>query len=443
MTLRSRANEIPELVRRLGSSRAATVEAARARLTVLGARAVECLIAALDGEGPPIRTHAVSLLSTIQDPRARGPLVATLMDRDPSLRAAAARALARFPAPETATSLGRAARKDRDADVRIAAIRALLEHYDAGQESALGPVLGILLDGSDDRRVRVAALALLPRLRSSERRGIVRRLRQDREPAVAASAREAEETADPGRTGDAARIRRLVARLASADYAVWNDALHRLPSHGAAAVTALVDEMRRRAHDPEYCTRAGMALRALGPRRLRALAEALDRTDEPLPLQTLVEVIGAVGEKSLVYRLKDVAERIGSATGREPAGDGFDPLQRVRAKAHLEIARIGSRVAVQDLRAMLRDARRRVEIEALAAAERIGKRDEIPDLLRAWGREDRFMKERIASVVRTIMRRERIRRDSAAITALGPESRRTLDAIFAGPARRPSGARET
>jgi len=97
----------------------------------------------------------------------------------------------------------------------------------------------------------------------------------------------------------------------------------------------------------------------LGPRRVRGLADALDVVDEPLPLQILVEVAGTIGEKSLIYRLKSVIERV--APRPEAGGTSrFDTMQRVRAKAHLELARIGSRVAIADLQSILADADRRI-----------------------------------------------------------------------------------
>jgi HEAT repeat protein len=201
-----------------------------------------------------------------------------------------------------------------------------------------------------------------------------------------------------------------------------------------SASEALVAEMRRRARDPEYCTRVGMALKALGPRRVRGLADALDTVDEPLPLQVLVEVAGTVGEKPLIYRLKSVIERVaprsdGSGTTR------FDTMQRVRAKAHYELARIGSRVAIQDLQSILADSERRLPLEALSAVEQIGKKDEIPLLLKAYLREDPFTRGRIAGVVRAILKRERIRRNSVAFRALPTELRRTLESILARSAR--------
>ena len=111
-------------------------------------------------------------------------------------------------------------------------------------------------------------------------------------------------------------------------------------------------------------------------------------------------------------------------------------MQRVRAKAHLELARIGSRVAIQDLQAMLADSDRRLPLEALGAVERIGKRDELPLLLRCYLREDPFTRGRIAGVVRTILKRERIRRNSVALRVLPAESKRALDGILARSARR-------
>ena len=60
----------------------------------------------------------------------------------------------------------------------------------------------------------------------------------------------------------------------------------------------------------------------------------------------------------------------------------------------------------------------------------IGKRDEIPDLLRSWRREDRYLRERIGNAIRTIMRRERIRRNHPSFAALGDDSRRVLDTLL-------------
>ncbi len=388
------------------------------------------LIEALEGDNDRVRAHAMPLLALLQDPRGREPLVAMLLDRDPKLREVAARCLARFPSPEAVVALERILKREKVRDVRIVAIHGLLELYEAGQDTALRRVLEVLLDVKEDAKLRGAAFSLFPLLKPAARRGLLRRLRQDPVEDVARKAQDIAEEDDAPPPRDRSRPDALVRDLASPDYAVWNEAVHRLVAVGPLAIASLVAEMRRRAHDPEYCARAGMALKALGPRRLRSLAEALDEVDEPLALQVLVEVAGATGDKPLIYRLKNVIERV--APKPDGAGAGrFDTMQRVRAKAHVELARIGSRVAIADLQAIVAEGDRRLPLEALAAVELIGKKDEIPLLLRAYLREDPYMRGRIAGVVRAILKRERIRRTSSALRALPMEQRRALDGILA------------
>jgi HEAT repeat protein len=441
MTVMSRATEIPELVRRLGSRRDSVVDAAKARLCVKGARVVDALVDALDADSPRIRANAMPLLAMIRDPRSREPLTAMLLDRDPRIREIAARSLARFPSATVVAALERCVKKETHLDVRIAALQALLEQYSGGQERAIGQVLALLLDPEEEPRARLAAFALLPMLRTQARKSLLRRLAHDPAPAIAQRAKEIEAEGVPQVARDAPAIRSLLTCLRSSDYAVWNDAVFRLAACGSAAVGPLVAEMERRCHDPEFCTRAAIALKALGPRRARAMSDALDQVKEPLPLQILVEVAGALGEKSLIYRLKDVIDRI--AGGALDRANGFDPMERVRAKAHLELARIGSRVAAGDLRAILRDPGRRLSTEVLAAAERIGTRTEISDLLRAYAREDRFIRERVVRTLRAIVKRERIRRHNAMFRSATGEQRRAIDAIFSPKPRARAAGRKT
>jgi HEAT repeat protein len=355
--------------------------------------------------------------------------MAMLLDNDPRLREIAARSLARFPTRQTVVALERLLDKERALRVRVAAVRALVEQHAAGQDRAVRQVVEILFDADEDPALRDAALGLLPMLPASERRGILRRLRQDPSQALSARAEELERASSTP-VNVTATVHRRIRDLASDDYATWNRAVQRLSAVGAPAVDPLVAEMQRRAHDPEYCTRAGMVLKGLGPRRARCLAEALDRVEEPLPLQVLVEVAGAVGDKSLIYRLKNLIERIAENRTVPADRDGFDPMQRVRAKAHLELARVGSRLAIADLREALSDLERRLEPEMVAAVERIGKKDEIPDLLRAYLREDRFLKDRVEVAVRAIMKRERIRRNNRMFHSLSPRQGSALEAIL-------------
>jgi HEAT repeat protein len=416
------------------------VDRARARLSIIGSHSVIALVEALEGDNNRVRTHAMPLLALIQDPRGREPLVAMLLDRDPRMREIAARCLARFSSIDAVAALERLLKREKIRDVRMSAVHGLLELYEAGQDAAIRRLLEVLLDPKEDVKIRMAAMALLPLIRPTARKGLLRRLRQDAVEDIARRSAEITEEDEAPVQRDKSRIDALVRELAAHDYAVWNEALHRLASAGPTASEAIVTEMRRRAGDPEYCTRAGMALKALGPRRLRGLADALDTVDEPLPLQVLVEVAGTIGEKSLIYRLKGVIERV--APRPDAAGTSrFDTMQRVRAKAHLELARIGSRVAIQDLQSILADAERRVPLEALSAVEQIGKKDELPLLLRAYLREDPFTRGRIASVVRTIMKRERIRRNSVSLRSLPTELQRGLEGILSRSTRRVSKGR--
>jgi HEAT repeat protein len=429
--LSSRANEIPELVHRLGSRKPTVVDSARARLSIIGARAVEDMIEALEGDDNRVRARVMPLLALIQDPRGRAPMIAMLLDESTRLREIAARSLGRFPARDTVMALKRLLKNERDRRVRTAAVQALIELYASGREDAVAPVLERVTDVEERSSVRIAALGLLRHLKPAQQRSIVKRFLEDPNDAVRARATELLEPRDTEPTA----IDAVVEDLAAEDYAIWNRAVRRLAGFGAAAIDPLVTAMQSRAHDPEFCVRAGMALKAMGPRRGRRLVEALETVDEPLPLQVLVEAIGAMGEKPSIYRLKDLIERLAESSESLEA-HGFDTIQRVRAKAHLELARVGSRVAIQDLREAMRDPDKRVELEMLGALELVGNREEIAVLLRAWAREDEFMRQRIADVVRAIMKRERIRRNNRMFQTLGDDERRILEAILPPPARR-------
>ncbi|HXV77928.1 MAG TPA: HEAT repeat domain-containing protein [Candidatus Polarisedimenticolaceae bacterium] len=419
MMVSSRANEIRELVRQLGSRDRQRVNAARARLSVLGSRAVEDLIAALDGDDNLVRSRAMPLLALTRDSRAREPLMAMLLDRNARIRQIASRSLGRFPGEVTGRALDRVLDRDSSVGVRKAVVQSLIEHYRAGHEGAIRRPLGLLVDVCEAKHVRLSAIALVEAIPRGQRAALLARLENDPEPTIRRRTAElrAADDESAAETGSG-RLLAQIADLAASDYVVWNAAVQRLGDSGPEVVTPLLAEMGRRQTDAEYCTRVGMVLKALGPRRARAIVDALDREEAPLPLQVVVEVVGAFADKSMVYRLKDVIERI--------SGDP-DRYRRVRAKAHLELARVGSRVGIVDLRDAL--ASEQFELEMVAAVELIGKPDELPLLLRAYERETTFVAPRIARAVRQILKRERIRRNSRALQTLSPAQRRLLDEI--------------
>jgi len=397
------------------------------------------MIEALEGTNNRVRARVMPLLAAIQDPCGREPLIAMLLDRNARMRQIAARCLARFPSPDAVAALERALEKEKRKDVRIAAVHALVEQYSGGQDGAIRRVLDALMDQDEHPAVRLASFSLLRVLRLNQRRGILRRLGDDPNEAVREQALRVAEDPAPTTEPSPREMHGWLERLGDDDYAVWNEAVQRLGACGSDIIEPLVDTMRDRAEDPEYCTRAGIVLKSLGPRRGRALGKALERVCEPLPLQTLIEVIGALGEKSLIYRLKDLIDRLAEQPGAET---GFDPCLRVRAKAHLELARIGSRVAIADLRESLNRDDTRVDFDLVSAVSRIGKRDELALLLRAWAREDPFTRRRIADAVRAIMKRERIRRNARILQTLQPTELATLLTIVPPSAERRPRARK-
>lgn len=422
---RSRANELSQLVRRLGSRKRTTVDAARARLAMIGPRAVGALIDALEDGEPRIRARVMPLLALIQDGQAREPLLAMLLDRSSRLREIAARSLGRFSSAECVVALSNTLAKERSERVKIAIVQSLIDQYDAGQDQALCHVLDVMNDRSLPPRIRIASLSLLTKLRASARRSLVRRLESDADVTFCESLAEAERAASE-EVDSPKQIREALEELGASDYALWNRAVERLASHGVAGVEPLTEQMQSRSHDPDYCKRAGMALRAMGPRRARAIADALEHVNESLPLQVLIETVGTLGERAQIYRLKELLERLAA---RERTAD-WDPLQRARAMAHLELARIGSRVSIADLRQAIADRDRRLEFELLSAVELIGKRDEVPVLLAAYAREDKLTRERVAGAVLKILKRERIRRNNALFRDLRREQQRALMEIL-------------
>jgi HEAT repeat protein len=429
----AKTSDVHELIRRLGSSNRKTVEGAMGRLAMIGRRAVDGLIDSLDG-APSVSLRAMELLSLIQDARAREPLAAMLLDADARKCGAAALALGRFPHPRTVAALGRTLERDRSERGSVSAIQALVSLYVAGQDAAVAPVLETLADSTRPKRVRLAALDLLPLLSAAERRDILERLANDPHPELSLQAR-AICDANSGRGSRATRD--WIARLGSRNYSEWNEAVRRLGAAHDGALEGLLKEMQTRAHDPVLCTRAGMALKAMGPRRAGAISRALERFDDPLPLLVLIDVLAALGDRPSIYGMKSLIERLDA---RRREADGFDLLAGVAARAHLELARLGSRVAADRLLAALSDPTGQVEVELLSAAELIGSREEIGPLLDAWWHEEEAGRRRIGQVVRAILKREKIRRNDRAFKAMSAQRQQALRSLLPAAPRRPGRA---
>src|ERR1019366_1178406 len=147
----SSAGQIDALVADLASSSAIKREAAVARLTVFGRRAVDRLIAlATSDASSAARAAALRTLEAIGDPHSLDAALAFVNDPDPGLALAGVSAVRGFVRSRrgaqivdrlTAVALDR----DRDEALRLAALRAL---EDLGR-SAIAPLLRALVDDAN------------------------------------------------------------------------------------------------------------------------------------------------------------------------------------------------------------------------------------------------------------------------------------------------------
>jgi len=142
----SSARQIEALVADLGSDLAATREIAVARLTLVGARAVDRLLLLLEsGASSAARATALRTLEAIADPRALDRALEAIDERDRTVATAgvsAARVFLRGPRGAAVVDRLTAAVLDRARDeaVRIAALRALREL----EPSTIAPLLKAL-----------------------------------------------------------------------------------------------------------------------------------------------------------------------------------------------------------------------------------------------------------------------------------------------------------
>ena len=148
----SSARQIETLIADLGSDHAAAREAAVARLTLVGARAVDRLLLLLDSDASSVaRAAALRVLEAIADPRALDPVLDGLDAADATVAcaaASAARVFLRGPRGNVAVDRLTTAVMDttRNEEVRVAALRALGDL----ERSTLAPLLDALQKDPSD-----------------------------------------------------------------------------------------------------------------------------------------------------------------------------------------------------------------------------------------------------------------------------------------------------
>ncbi|HKY33699.1 MAG TPA: HEAT repeat domain-containing protein [Candidatus Polarisedimenticolia bacterium] len=427
-------DEITRLVESLGSGGPAEDEQALALLALHGRKAVEPLLAAASSPEAARRAAAVVALGRLADPRGRRAVTLALADRSPQVRAAGATALAGYPSEAAVARLRGMLERESEAEVRMRAAATLVDMFNAGTVEALDPLLSLAQDRAEDRRVRLEALQVLGSLPAGEARALASGLIADPDPRMAAAAgRYAGRTADDRATGAAEALE----ELDSPDYFTYRRAASLLASLGAPAIPLLVRALRARAADPAACARVASVLREVARGREREVARHLEEVESAVPLGLLVDVVGASRDRTALYHLKGVIDRLSSSG----AADDDGPLARamIAAKAHHYLARAGSRVAYDQLRDTLARHDQPLLNEVLLAVEEIGGREDLPDLAARHAREQGWMRERVREAFRRVVSRARIRPDDPALARLAEKDPARLAELLA-PEPRPADA---
>ena len=277
----SSSKQIDALIADLAAGSDVTRETAVARLTLLGARAVERLIAAAADGAPEARAAAWRALEAIGDARALDPALALLAapDRDPAASVAAA-----------------------------GVVRAHLRRRHGAR--ALDRLAAVLLEPSRHETLRLAALRALRDLEPATIAPILASLADDPSAAIRTEAGMADAAATRRSEDPAAVVMRAAAGNLPDDPAALRHALNL--SGGTVALPALVtvvDRVREREGSEPAAVRdqwrlaraaAHVALAHRGSRlALYDLRESLEASRGPLPVEWLA-AIALVGDASCV-----------------------------------------------------------------------------------------------------------------------------------------------
>ncbi len=430
-------DEITRLVESLGVSDAADDEQVLALLAVHGRKAVDSLLGAASAPEAGRRAAAVTALGRIGDPRGRRAVTLSLSDRSPAVRAAAATAMSAFPSEAAATRLRGMLAREPDVEVRVRAAGTLVVIFNGGAVEALDTLLSLAGNRSEDRRVRLEALKVLGSLPPGEARAISSGLVHEPDQRIAQIAGRFCGTELPTQEAGA---KSALDELHGEDYFTHRRAASLLVSLGEAALPMLVRSLRARGTDAAACARVASVMREIVCGRERSLAPLLEEVDETTPLGLMVDIIGASQDLTALYHLKGVIDRIAAENGS--SGDAEAPARRmIAAKAHYYLARAGSRVAYDDLRTMLARHDEPLAGEVLMAVEEIGGREEVPDLLAHFGREQTgWMRDRLREALRQVMSRARVKSDDPFFHHLDDAARAILEEIQSAPQRPPQPA---
>jgi HEAT repeat protein len=299
----SSAKEVDALVTDLAAERAVAREAAIARLTIIGPRAVERLAALVGSDAlPVVRRSALRALDAIGDPRGRTAIFDAIADPDAAVASAAAGAARRYLhgryGSEALDRLTQAALDaNRNGGVRAAALRAVCTL----DEATVAPLLD-RLRGDSDPQVREAAVG---------GRGLPAAAR---DPAALLDAAAAGEL-----PSDPAALREAIVRGgATAPLAALLRVVETVRSQEAAA-----DPGPARSAWTGARAAAHVALAMRGSRiALYDLRESLESADGPLPVEWIA-ALSAIGNATCVEAIAAAYTRTQDAWWRAHLAGAF------------------------------------------------------------------------------------------------------------------------
>jgi HEAT repeat protein len=325
----SSSRQIESLVADLSAADAATREAAVARLTVMGSRAVERL-AALAGSSAPAgaRTTALRTLEAIGDPRALTPALHILADAasEPEVGAAAAGVARVFlRGRQGAAAVDRLTAvvldRGRAEALRLAALRALKTLDPA----TIAPVLTALAGDPSPAILAEAAT-----------KKTARRVPADPVAAVTSAA----EQGLPGGTGSAAALRQVLAVAGDlVPLPTLLRVIERLREREAA------EPLTRRQEWTMTRAAAHVALASRGSRLgLYDLRESLEAATAPLPVEFLA-ALSMAGDVSCLEPIAGAHARAKNAWWREHLADAFRTIvaREKLTRRHAAVRRIEKR----------------------------------------------------------------------------------------------------
>jgi len=387
----SRARRIQELIRGLRSNQPARRESAVARLTLLGPRAVDALLRFLPTAGSTARLAALEVLERLRDPRALPEILALAQSADGMVAQRALEVLGSFSVSKATAQLANALASSSPGLRRAAAV-GLVRHQAAGLVEATEPLLDVLMDEAEDDELRLFVLDSLAAL-------------------------------DPPL--DSRTLHPLLERLrASADATVADRAASLLSRQRGARPGVTVPTLLER-------------LQASGPDDVDELERELDRASDPARVGPLADALGRLGGPSSLPVLSRALERLS-------ASDDDERVTAARATAkgriHGALAALDSRLALFDLREMLRARPLRALPYLLEAAAKVGDAS-VALALAALAAEGASLLDLCAPPFAAIVRRHRLRPSQASFKSAPPEHRaallqlfETADAVKPGPA---------